>query len=178
MASFATSYIPTGASQTTRAADVATIQGSNFYSWFNQNEGSVAAQFTFSQVAGFPSPFSIDGGTSLGSISTNRMQFYQNTNSTALGFDVLTLGAGQANITFTGLNLTTNTKVVGAYKVNDFSAAVNNVLGTPDTSGITAIYDRLIIGRASPAPTATCIVKSISYYPQRLSDSVLKGLTA
>ena len=39
--SFPTSYIPTTSSTVTRAADVASITGTNFSSWYNQSEGTV-----------------------------------------------------------------------------------------------------------------------------------------
>ena len=42
--SFATSYIPTVASQVTRAADVAVMTGTNFSSWYNQSEGTILSQ--------------------------------------------------------------------------------------------------------------------------------------
>jgi hypothetical protein len=41
--SFPTSYIPTVAATVTRAADVASITGSNFSSWYRQDEGTVFA---------------------------------------------------------------------------------------------------------------------------------------
>jgi hypothetical protein len=40
---FATSYIPTTSATVTRAADVASITGSNFSSWYNHNEGTLRA---------------------------------------------------------------------------------------------------------------------------------------
>ena len=43
---FATSYIPTSGSTVTRAADVCTITGDNFSSWYNQNEWTVYAKDT------------------------------------------------------------------------------------------------------------------------------------
>jgi hypothetical protein len=43
-ASFASSFIPTAASQVTRTADVATMTGTNFSSWFNASEGAFAVQ--------------------------------------------------------------------------------------------------------------------------------------
>ncbi|MGB9878528.1 MAG: phage head spike fiber domain-containing protein, partial [Candidatus Pelagibacter ubique] len=44
-ASFPTSYIPTTTSAVTRAADVASIEGTNFSSWYNQSEGTVYSEF-------------------------------------------------------------------------------------------------------------------------------------
>ena len=38
--SFPTSYIPTTSSAVTRAADLASIEGTNFSSWYNQSEGT------------------------------------------------------------------------------------------------------------------------------------------
>jgi len=46
LGAFATSYIPTVASQVTRAADAASMTGTNFSSWYNQTEGTFFAQFT------------------------------------------------------------------------------------------------------------------------------------
>ena len=43
--SFPTCYIPTAGSAVTRAADVASISGSNFSSWYRQDEGTVFAEF-------------------------------------------------------------------------------------------------------------------------------------
>ena len=40
---FATSYIPTTTATVTRAADVASISGSNFSSWYNHDEGTLRA---------------------------------------------------------------------------------------------------------------------------------------
>jgi hypothetical protein len=39
--SFPTSYIPTTTSTVTRSPDIASIEGTNFSSWFNQSEGTV-----------------------------------------------------------------------------------------------------------------------------------------
>lgn len=41
---FATSYIPTVASTVTRNADVATMTGTNFSSWYNQSEGTFVTE--------------------------------------------------------------------------------------------------------------------------------------
>jgi hypothetical protein len=48
---FATSYIPTTSASATRAADVATMTGTNFSSWYNQSEGTLVADLNY-PVAG------------------------------------------------------------------------------------------------------------------------------
>jgi len=44
--SFPTSYIPTTGTALTRSADVASITGSNFSSWYNQSEGTVFGNYS------------------------------------------------------------------------------------------------------------------------------------
>lgn len=44
--SFPTSYIPTSGSTVTRAADVASITGTNFSRWYNQSEGTMFSDVT------------------------------------------------------------------------------------------------------------------------------------
>ena len=46
-ATFATSYIPTSGSSVTRSADIASITGSNFSSWYNQSEGTVFVKSSY-----------------------------------------------------------------------------------------------------------------------------------
>jgi hypothetical protein len=62
---FATSYIPTVASQVTRSADVATMTGTNFSSWYNQTEGTFVASFqnVVDPAAGGKAVFSTNDGT-------------------------------------------------------------------------------------------------------------------
>jgi hypothetical protein len=49
---FATSVIPTSGTAATRAADVASISGSNFSSWYRQDEGTVFADATLNTQSG------------------------------------------------------------------------------------------------------------------------------
>ena len=51
-ASFPTSYIPTSGTTVTRAADVASITGTNFSSWYNQSEGTVFVKGSTSDLDG------------------------------------------------------------------------------------------------------------------------------
>ena len=69
--SFATSYIPTVASQVTRAADVAVMTGTNFSSWYNQTEGTVYTEYD-SAGGVTPCAVSIDDTTSNNRIQVRR----------------------------------------------------------------------------------------------------------
>lgn len=62
---FATSYIPTTGSAATRAADVATITGTDFSSWFNAFGGTLAAEGALTAAIGSRRMFTF-GGTTLG----------------------------------------------------------------------------------------------------------------
>ena len=57
--SFPTSYIPTTTSAVTRSPDIASIEGTNFSSWFNQSEGTVFAEVAIKGVSGIDAVFAI-----------------------------------------------------------------------------------------------------------------------
>ena len=171
---FATSYIPTAASQVTRASDVATIQGSNFYSWYNQNEGSVVTNASGTTSASGAPIVSISDATANNSVNvgnyaggTDYGVLYVRTNG----------GAAQASLTATVNPLIFNKGSAG-YKHDSFAGSVNNGTVLTDTSGVTPIVTRMQIGTSVSSVYLNGAIKSISYYPQRLSNEVLKGLTA
>jgi len=62
-AAFATSYIPTTTTALTRNADVATITGTNFTSFWNSVQGGASAQATPSTVSGIHPLVQFDDGT-------------------------------------------------------------------------------------------------------------------
>lgn len=170
---FATSYIPTAASQVTRAADVATIQGSNFYSWYNQNEGSVVTNAQkISTISDAPRIYSISDGS-----NSNRITEIAYTSNL---FFVSANGSTQADLDSGDYQQAVFAKQANAYKVNEFASAFNNGTVATDVSGITPIVNRLNLGVDGDLATGRLSghIKQISYYPQKLSDSVLKGLTA
>ena len=172
---FATSYIPTVASQVTRAADSASMIGNNFARWYNQTQGTVYAEFLLNSTAGtFPSAYSINDGT-----ANNRIQPYQNSALTSIGFDITTGGAAQAAINITVPSLATAyVRHAGVYQTNSAVAAANGTLGTEDTSVTLAPYNRLGLGSNSLAQNANCWIKRFAYYPRRLSNTELQGITS
>lgn len=62
---FATSYIPTTSATVTRAADVATMTGTNFSSWFSDTRGTLVADGILGATSGSRRTFTF-GGINLG----------------------------------------------------------------------------------------------------------------
>jgi hypothetical protein len=89
LGTFSTSYIPTGASEVTRAQDFATISGTNFSSWFNNQQGTVYCSFdvaTISASANNMALWGIDNNTTLGYLMQRQsgasLFAYQNSGAT------------------------------------------------------------------------------------------------
>jgi hypothetical protein len=167
---FATSYIPTVASQVTRAVDSASMIGNNFARWYNVNEGTL-----FTDAVS-------NGGTvyaqiGIGSNSADRVSLYSiapnfavvsdSTTSTALGSATLTNG--------------TLAKLAGAYKVNDFALSINGATVLTDAIGLVPNPASLLIGArnsASPTNQLNGTIKRIAYYNRRLANTELQGITS
>lgn len=172
--SFATSFIPTAASQVTRAADVASIQGSNFYSWYNQNEGSIV--YTGDRVVGASSrQISISDGT-----NTNFISLYSSGTDALQYLTMTTNSSTQADLSRSPVSSVVVFKQAASFAHNNVNFVLNNGTVASDITAVMPIVDRMNIGLAPNNVTAqqNQHIKQISYYPQRLSFDVLKGLTA
>lgn len=174
---FATSAIPTTTAAVTRAADIATMTGANFSSWYNASEGTFVASFEAS-----PNAYTTYLAASNGVVAQNsvhidndiggnmRAPYYSGSSNVAL----LSLGAiGTLNAV---------NKVATAYRVNDFAASRNGAAAVTDTAGaVPSGVDRLNIG-ADPSGTAVNVanthIRTITYYPSRLSDAQLQTLSS
>ena len=169
--SFPTSYIPTSGSTVNRAADVCTITGDNFNSWFNQNEGSLAVDINVpkqnqgrlilsileNQTTNINSfqGIGINQGSIGGSDYVNRMVWwFGGTRHTsgpvvpyagkfAQSFEAVGTGALAVNgsITYNATNLNKNVTLVGLFANSTF----------------------------------TC--KRISFYPEKLTNEQLEAIT-
>ena len=157
--SFPTSYIPTTSSAVTRAADLATIEGTNFSSWYNQSEGTVFVDRTFNINNGQTYYFT-DSVLVLNRVRLEGINHYGNNSSDGSSFTT----AAASNKTALGLQ-TDNVSVNG---------------GTPDTSfTMPSSLDRLFIGRH---PTVSSYLNGhiarLAYYPYRLADATLQEITS
>jgi hypothetical protein len=168
--SFPTSYIPTSGATATRSADIASVSVSDF--GYNQAQGSVVVEF--SSKDDDPSPFSISDGT-----PTNRMLSY--VNSSNIRWYILNGAASQANVASSvSYNTDTNYKAASVYAANDFAISVNGELPQIDSAGsVPTSVSLMNIGTSnSGGGPLNGHIKSINYYPLRLSDAKLQELTS
>ena len=173
---FPTSYIPTVASTATRAADVASITGTNFSSWFNASEGTVFIDVRSSSTA-TPISHTLSDGTFNESIYGNFVS-----GTSYRGANVLDAGAGQAASipTFTGIVQSVGIRDAFAYKLNDFAEALNGSAAVTDTSGTLPTVNRLYLGSnwAGNGNYLCGHIKRFTYYDTRLPNTTLREITA
>jgi hypothetical protein len=167
---FPTSYIPTTATAVTRSADVASITGSAFSSWYRQDEGTVFAE-------GRP----VNGGVVTvaddGSFSNRKPQI----NLGAFGnTDIyyITAGAGVASFSQASSASVMN-RWATAYATDNFGFAANGSAPTQDSSGaLPSGNNALRLGRFHDGSgCANGPIKRICFFPQRLPNSTLQNIT-
>lgn len=167
---FATSYIPTVASQVTRAADSASMTGTNFSSWYNPSEGSLYNEATPS-VLGSYRISSVNDGT-----SSNRVLL--NASVSTGNAIVITAGTQVADLFSGATAVGSLIKQAFAYKVNDFAFSGSGAAVATDSLGGVPLVNVMNIG-AGHANTGILngTIKKIAYYPRRLTNTQLQALT-
>jgi hypothetical protein len=172
---FPTSYIPTSGSTATRAADFARITGADFNKWFNPDEGSLVVN-----------------GISASGIASNSQSFYtihNNSNSNLITFGrnpsnnpslyIQKDGLAQAVIISTqSLSDNQEIKVASAYAFNNSASSVDGETAQTDSSCVIPSVLTLSFGdRNDGLRTLNGHIKSIKYYPRRLTNAQLQELT-
>lgn len=168
---FATSYIPTVASQVTRTADVASITGSLFSQWYRQDEGTFVAEGSLQGQY----PHLINARTD----SSNSIEIYaQSVGANRSGnVDVKNGGVVQSS-TQTASSSTTPFKLATVYKPNDFATVFNGGSVVTDTSGSVPTVNVLHIGsRYGTEYFGNGHIRTITYYPTRLTNDQLQAIT-
>lgn len=177
LGAFATSYIPTVASTVTRAADIASMTGTNFSSWYNQSEGTFVASYINPVVASgkFPSVYAARIQATNNSQNTSEVF-----SATASAQNLIRIsGADQALIALGGaFTPGTIRTVAAAYQVNNFAAAYDGILGGTDTNGnVPTTLDMLNIGYNSTSDLINSRIRYINYYATRLTNAQLQALS-
>jgi len=170
---FATSYIPTTTTALTRNADVASMTGTNFSSWYNASSGSLLAQYQ-------PSVTGVNLGTVAISDGTlnNRMIIRGMTTSSQTGFIGVSSGSAQWNDGFTTATAT-STKSIFAYATNDIAFTRNAATPFTDTSATIPTVNQLRIGSdADGTFLLNGHIQRLAFYPQRLPNATLQALTS
>jgi hypothetical protein len=171
---FATSYIPTVASQVTRSADIAVMTGTNFSSWYNQTQGTFVASADTASFADLRRNIQVDDGTSAERI-------YLGTNTVANPLTVVVDGGAiQANLPASATTLTVNTpyKIAMTYSINDFAVVGNGGTVAVDTLGTLPTVSQMRIGASDASIYLNGHIRQIAYYNTRLPNDTLQELTA
>jgi hypothetical protein len=169
--SFATSYIPTVASQVTRNADVATMTGTNFSSWYNASAGTFVLDGDTFTVATVDFPLTASDGS-----NNNRFGVYRS-NLSLTGY-VVTGNVTQMELGFNVAAVNTTFRIAVAATANNGNVAVNGAIGAGDTSITMPTVDRLSIGSNSGAGFMSGHIRQIAYFNTRLPNAQLQALTA
>lgn len=173
--SFPTSYIPTEGSTVTRAADVTSITGTNFSSWYNQTEGTV---FTETERPDSSRPNSVVTSISDGT-SANRIEIRSSSASNANArTEMVESGSGQ----FTRGSITSDTaykKLAFAYATDNVNAAGNGTIaGADDTLATIPTVNQLYFGNDNfLTDYRPGHIKRVTYWPTRLSNDTLETIT-
>ena len=164
----ASSYVASGASQGQRAADVCTMSGTNFSSWFNSTEGTFLATGERAITSNFGRLLSANANN-----TTSAFDLGASTN----GRWLITNTTSQADITAGTVTANTAFKVAGAFANNDAQIAFNGTLGTADTSVSLPTVSQLDIGADRTAVYLNGRIRSIKFWPTRLPNATLQSLT-
>lgn len=171
---YTTSYIPTGASAVTRESDIPIIQGTSFTSWYNNAEGTVAAKFMAPVIAGYNAGVWIfDDG-----VTQNEKQYVYGG----------VFGSFNGNVAQASLNSQAgmtpgvpHTVAIG-YAADNFALSRDGQTPLVDLSGIvpaSGVNNRLWFGpNISGLKPINGYVASLDYWNTRLSNDIIKGLSA
>lgn len=170
---FATSYIPTVASQVTRAADSASMTGTNFSSWYNPSEGTLyASASSYIQNLSFVTiAAAVSNNTSL---------------TSAIRLERVTGDAVRVVINQDGADVSSSSSwpagvargIAAAYKTSGAAVAFNGSLLTLTSVKVPVSPIFLYIGSTGGVGNfLSGHVQRIAYYPRRLTNTQIQSLT-
>ena len=186
LGSFPTSYIPTTASTVTRSADLASMTGTNFSSWYNQSEGSIIANCNkpypvpsnnFLNVVGINNGISGAGRNAInaGYLTEGLFSLETYRNNTR----IVALYPGSSNIRtrISGVSYNQTTDVYYIFTNNKTSSSAIN---RSDKQNIDFGTDMntLNIGNSFGSATLCGTISRLTYYPIQLTNQQLINLTS
>jgi hypothetical protein len=136
---------------------------------YNQSAGTTLVEVDTFSDSGNPIVYSIDDGAYQDSIATQVASSYQ--------FIAFNNGVNQAQIDSGNITINTATKISSAYAANDFASSMNGSTAVTDTAGAVPIVTQMRIGNYSLGAYLNGHIKSIQYFPRRLTNAQLQELT-
>jgi len=168
--SFPTSYIATSGSTATRNADSAEMTGTNFSSWYRQDEGTLYSEISRVAITSdqftWPTVRITDDNSnrSFNTFTSGSGQFFTSTDSNIL--------LAQNNVNNLKFVIATDRLTVSADS-SEISLATDDFAFSVSTTPT-----KLEIGRgATSTVDRSGYIKKIAYYPKRLPDATLQDLT-
>jgi len=171
---FATSFIPTAASQVTRSVENAVMTGTNFSDWFNASQGSFT--FTGDTLA----TGTVRPGVFVSKTVGNGSLYFKTPRPPGTTGITVANDAGATAADLSGSAITVNTAftVCGGYKENDFGFADRGAATTVDTSGsIPTGLDRMGIGFDFGTTYQNGHIAAIRYWPQKLTTAEIQAFS-
>jgi hypothetical protein len=168
-ASFATSYIPTGAATATRAADVASVSTQAFP--YSASEGTLVVNASSPCIAAIANIITLDNGT-----TQERIRLL--TDVASVKTIVTESNTTQANLSPGSATANTPFKFAVAYKVNDFAAVVNGSAAATYPTGNVPVVNIARLGADSSGNYLNGHIRQITYLPRRISNAELITRTA
>ena len=177
--SFPTSYIPTTTASVIRSADVCSITGANFTSFYNQSEGTLFADVTPQAVAQFATVV----GVNTTQFNSGNIIYKTNSGATAAGlrWGAQTTGSAlniQATITTSSDVAVSRSRLAYAYRLNDFAFSHAGIIVGTDESGTPPTPTTMRIGSRDDGLHINGHIASVQYYRKRLTNAQLQSLTA
>ncbi len=172
---FATSYIPTTLLPVTRNADVVTMTGTNFSSWYNASEGAFVFWGNQNAVAAEIGYFA-----EVRTDNSNRLQMFANNGGGQNQFTVRNGGVIQADYTNSGtITQGTAFKTSFAYKLDSFALARDGGTVATDTVGTIPSVTDFLIGHSGAASNLQLNghIAKILYYPQRIINAEVQAFS-
>jgi hypothetical protein len=173
--SFVTSYIPTSGTALTRSADTASITGTNFSSWFVQNNGSFYCKADLqSPASGGQAPiFSVDNSGANFRAASRRVNSGVRITTATDGIDITSPSAWNGEIKEFSLT----------WVANDCALVDSGTLIGIDTSTVNPLstVNQLLIGNVNSGGFLTRMgghIARLTYFPDRLPDATLQVITA
>jgi hypothetical protein len=166
---FPTSYIPTVASQVTRNADVATMTGANFSSWYSAGAGGVVTCVLPSTVSGTRPALQFDDTT-----ANEVIALRGNTANPELV--IVDGGAPQSQIDAGTIAANTIYNLGAAWTTDNCAAAVNGGAAVADITATIPTVTQARLG-SDGANYLNGQLQTVRYWPQRITNAEVQAFS-